>query len=553
MPRTEKGSRAQYLPPRLQTQLANQWRPVEVVKRVNKMGEQVLVFNDSSVLDLQLTTSINIPSCLPVGSQYLTSELTTGISTTGVVQRGIADKFLIPVTPSSSSFEPFDDHCNPASDAISTREQFYLTGSEVSLVGEGFETPLWSKTKFEIDITPVNDSAFGIQNYTSGSSNYLMSYWNKDTRRYEGVGSGKEFSTYISERNEAGLLHFLSEKAIGFGAVLDEGTVSSTIVSASYLVCNPISNFGFPSSEKYEATSSCLIPMNRYISEPFLLEKVVLYFSGALNNHTYIGSYACISTFFILNQRGAQINNLDISLTYNSASVSLIPLVSSSHNLHSTRDLVTWMQISKNANSGEPVYDEGLRREATYNSLFGSAPLRSEFSRQFVVSGAVKSAIKYDQGYNCIINVTSDVNQKTAEYAESFNVSGRNLIGDNGRSFLNPDTSPTVVGNARFSSFWTSPITRQINKSYSKVNPYLLLPTDKLIFGWQLPYSYLTFNENSSDLPMYPGAGPALTASMNGVHKIIFYGSLLRDNKEFHESFEQSCPTDVVTVENYGI
>ena len=73
-----------------------------------------------------------------------------------------------------------------------------------------------------------------------------------------------------------------------------------------------------------------------------------------------------------------------------------------------------------------------------------------------------------------------------------------------------------------------------INSRYTKPNPYILLPSDKLTFGFQLPWD----NDNGI-------AQNSLTFATTGINKITLYGSSLRVNpetnqlEEYHDTLNQ--------------
>lgn len=403
---------------------------------------------------------------------------------------------------------------------------------------------MWAKNKIEIDITPLEEHSFGIVNFLSTSSNFVMAYWNKDTKKYEGIGNGNEFDKYKNSTfDEAGLQTFLSEKAIGFGASLDNGSVAGSIASASFLIGNPISNFGFPSTNTYEATSSNCIAMKDYISEPFLVEKMVLYFSGALNYNNYFAeTRGCLTTFFVLNQRKGFIHNVQRNVSYNSGSLSELTTTIDNSDQMTMRDLVSWVQISKKPYSGLTDFDKGLDREYNYDGY--------EYNQQFVVSGVIKSPLEYSEGLRMAIASVDDNTRNTVEYIETLEQSGRNLTEDRGRSYVNPwQTSPSF-GAITLQSVLPGipPVNTFAKAKYHKPNPYLLLPTDNLVFGFQVPYSTFPFNQFFNDIPTYNGLGPTLSASASGIHKVVFYGSLLRDNKEHHDTFETGTELEMYSV-----
>lgn len=542
MPRIEKGTRVKSLPPKVQLLQKNS---LFYPKNTLMIGSGSYPFNETKAVRLNVIGNLAFPTGLPTNSPYLeNNNVTSSLQTTGKTNSFVFDSFLQPKEQETLN-KPFVDFLIPEADAMKDcSASFYATGSKLEDVGEGFGQPLWSKTKITIDITPSEEHSFGIVNFLSTSSNFVMAYWNKNTRKYEGIGNGNEFDKYSGVSDIGGLVSFLNEKAIGFGSSLDNGGILGTIASASFLIGNPISNFGFPSTALYEATSSNTILMKDYISEPFLVEKMVLYFSGALDHHNYFAdSRGSLTTFFVLNQRQGFANKVQRTITYNSGTdAGLQRTITNSEQMGTIRDLVSWVQISKIPHSGKAEYDLGLSREYDYDS--------AGFNQQLIVSGVIKSPLEYSQGQMVAIASVDDTTRNTPEYIENLEVSGRNLLGDRGRSFVNPwQTSPTYGAITLQSILPTiSSINTYAKAKYHKPNPYLLLPTDKLVFGFQVPYSSWPFNQFFSDQPTYDGVGPTLTASATGIHKVVFYGSLLKNNKEHHDTFETSTEQELFSV-----
>ena len=148
------------------------------------------------------------------------------------------------------------------------------------------------------------------------------------------------------------------------------------------------------------------------------------------------------------------------------------------------------------------------------------------YTNQLIISSSVKSSVKYDgtgiyaqkyvpTGYSILLS-------------QSLNSSGRNQINPaNGRDWR------TTIESNQLTGMYATPLAGtleavEINEIYTKTNPYLLLPTDKLSFGCQLPWSatmgYLNYQATSS-------IGFATT----GINKIILYGSTLRVNPETNQ------------------
>lgn len=548
--RIEKGSRIKTLPVKVQRQLFDQTKG-RFNGIVGNVGpQQSSSFSDSWFIQTvnNVTTNLHMPSHLPVsGAEYffVNPDQKTGMivpTTSSLNRRDIENSIQYKFAhENTSSFKPFVEIGIPE---LAKKESFFQSGSKVSEIGgQGFDAPLWSKTKIEIDLTPSVDHSFGITNFTSGSSNFLMAYWNKDTKTYEGIGNGNEFDKYKDDLTVSGLKSFLTEKAIGFGASLDDSVINKGVVSASYLIGGPINNFGFPNASQYEATSSNLVNMSNYINRPFLLEKMVLYVSAALdlNNYRFPNTQGCLSTFFVLNQRKGLLKFLRREVLYNADnSTPSVTLTIDNEDLPNLRDLVSWMQIGKIPTTPDVPYNEGLQREFAYAGT-------ANVSGQFIVSGSVKIPIEHELGPIMTILVRASAIQ-TCEYFESYKTSGRNMINDFGRNYINAWEKAELFGPINFTSYFPS-IPRfftSANKKYSKNNPYILLPTDNLVFGWQVPYAIFPFNTFADMWSTYDGIGPQLTFSKNGIHKIIFYGSYLEEtDKAYYENSIEPSQLDI--------
>jgi hypothetical protein len=585
MARSEKNTRVRGLPPKLFVQQKDgRTGSLPSKARVasdNRSGAYGVRFDDTNTINF-VSGVIALGSGVPVGmiqkpafeefgQDIIKSEPMT---VTSSVEKSVAPTFMA-FTP-GQAMTPFQDHDNPAADGKSNKESFYATGSLPSDVGEGFEQPLWAKSKIEIDLTPSVTHSFGIQNFLSTSNNFPMAYWNNTTKRYDGVGQGIEFDKDgYNKPNLQGLKNFLEEQTFGFQGSLLIDTTGLSIFDAS-LLFQPISNFGFPNHPKYEADSDHYIEVSDYIDSPFLLEKIVLVFSGAMDLNGFPGGLGTdipihATSFFILNQKSSLVQKKYISslgerlvgpqrITYISESAGIGTPFSASFTTGSNldthaRDLVTWAQVVM-LSGAHGLTDETFptaERELTITTT-------SSWSGKFALSGAVKSPLAYDEGFVGAANTDNVLTQSTPEYKNQWANFGRNQIGDTGRNFLNVlgATSASVTGSVP-SYYFRNPssgpagdgrITQSLNRSYSKPNPYMIYPGDRLIFGWEVPYSYrgqqiFPDRIGAAGLPVYGGLGPQLSFATSP-QKIILYGSQVKEGKEHHDTLNQLLTTVVV-------
>jgi hypothetical protein len=464
------------------------------------------------------------------------------IVASGSLQKGISDIFVT-FTP-GQDIQPFQDFSNPEVDgkisaSIGGVNPFYATGSAVEVTGLGFQQPLWSKNKIEIDITPVAEQTINVYYRNTYSNSYPMFYWNPSTKQYEGLGDGVGLEAATG--NLTGLRGFLEEKTVGFGGCLDNGALPSGLQEYAFKIRNrPISNFGFPYHPKFAATSSQLIDMKNYISEPFLLEKIVLEFSGSISV-PLVETNVSIQTFFLLNQRSyVPSKSIGEQIISYATGALLAPwtasFITSSYSGRTYQDLVDYMQIAfYKANGFGPTGLAQSPRELNFlDNPNNIGPTN------FIISSSCKSPIKFEEGIRTFFSgaVLDD-----RFYIEKNEFSGRNGANEvNGREWLTSYENPVIVGTASYYIGGPDNII-DINAAYTKLNPYVLLPTDKLTFGGQLPLSL--FGTNVGDQS-------SITFSPQGINKIILYGSTLRVNpetnqlEEYHDTLNQLLSSESI-------
>lgn len=552
MPRTLKNTRVKGLPPKVQLRnldaITGSFPTHARLPSDNRTGVYGVVYDDlNTVVFKSYSGSLSLPSGLPVSNPALSNdELTSDIVVTGVLRKGVGDE-LISIPRPGQEFQPFRDDGNVAVDGLSARNPFYATGSRVSDVGEGFDQPLWSKSKFEVDLTPSVTHSFFIQNYTSASNNYPMAYWNKARKVWEGVGAGKEFGSYTAG-DETAFRAFCEDQCIGFGNGINQGSVGNAEFSAGA----KISNFSFPFHVKYHATSSNTIAMSDYIKSPFLLEKIVLEWSGSFNfNSTRFATSTnyTISTFFILNQRKPFAYNdpsyqsfvykTGDSHTHDLVVSATIPGSYNGGSVYNTvRDLVTYAQVVGIASSAGATTIDRVSRDLT---LISGPPRSGSFGAwngRLTMSASVKNPLPNDGldqiqvGHNDGGVRSMMTINKNSTRSGLFSPSGRDFVGSFSKGKL-LQTTDVLIGDP---SFVEPTGSIKVLDKYSKINPYLLQPSDHLIFGWQLPVANQINSPGGT--PQYNGKGTELIFAP-APSKITFYGSFIREGKEHHDTLNQ--------------
>ena len=455
-------------------------------------------------------------------SGAVVNQPTKWIVASGSMKKNVADTFIT-FTP-GQDIQAFRDNSNPAvvgkiSSSVNGINPFYATGSAVRVTGQGFQQPLWSKSKIEIDLTPATTHTV-IMVPTGSNVNYPMMYWNKERKLYEGIGSGTGVSgAYSSANNLNGIRALLDEQTLGFGTSLARG---ENIPQESLgVLARQISSFGFPYHQKFQPTGSQQISMDEYISEPFLLEKIVFEVSSALRVYPDSFISSPIWTFFLLNSRtniSGSVVGIQTITPYqlNSNTPFLTSSISNGYQL----DLVDYFQIAFTGSvlSNPGYYFKSTDRELILrNPLYTAvSPTNIYYSNQMTISSSVKTSIAYNGVYSIFA--------ATRFFRQDLSISGRSSISSlNGRDWVTSFGKPEILNTFAFT--YGPPTV--VNKSYTKTNPYLLLPTDKLTIGCQLPWSLYASEYNS--------VSSSITFSPQGINKITLYGSSLRVNPETNQ------------------
>ena len=459
------------------------------------------------------------------------------IVASGSMKKDVSDTFVT-FTP-GQDIEPFQDFANPEVDAkisnvTSSNYQFFATGSLVETTGLGFQQPLWSKNRIEIDITPAAEQTFTLYKSASVGS-YPMGYWNPNTKLYEGIGTGKGIDSYQS--GLTGLKESLDFQTFGFAPSVDDGIALKAFPAGAYnIIARPISVFGFPYDTKFQPTSSQLITGESIISEPFLLEKLVLQISGTLTIPAV--STTGIMTFYLLNRRSTLPNKVVGEQTIGyiaSSSTNVLSTTTSSISTDYFLDLVDHIQFSLSTSLDTRGFL--LNREAVITK---PSPWTGTVSLQFEMKSVVKSPVGYEESF--LMPFSGSLYAAYNCVKCKLNSSGRNqVIEVNGRDWKNSFEKPVVIGTAA-ENIGGANDSFPVNSEYVKKNPYLLLPSDQLIFGFQLPSSRINDEATHSTFKF----------ATTGINKIILYGSTLRLNpetnqlEEYHDTLNQLLSSNSV-------
>lgn len=520
-------SRSKGLPPKVQL------RTKDSLAAAYPTGHgYVAAFDDTRTVVFTSYVSMSMGAGLPSGSQYLTDELTTDMYAPGVLRKGVGDAWIDPLI---ETFTPFRDSEQPAVDGKSSGDIFYATGSAVGLIGEGFDQPLWSKTKLEIDLTPSLVHSYSIQNNTgtSARNNFPTLYWNNELKKYEGIGNGIEWVTYTTA-SQVALSRFLEEQCIGFGTSYVQALSIPPNLPLNKTFGQNISNFGFPFHPKFHATASNLISMSDVITGPFLVEKILLTISAAFHvgaSHTKkLFNDISILNFFVLNQRrpfsitNPSLQTIDYNIVGPTSFVTGAFIPGSNPSTATVRDLITTLKIglifSQSTTAFQQAYDE-LQVDA---KILIDTPLPLTFSGRVDVSGAVRNNLP-SNGFNTVLNING-VGGGFLMLNKQINASRNGLNMPSGRGWLGDLSTPQVLRSITQNGF-----VFQILQNYYKTNPYIILPSDQLIFGCQIPYASTLSFETVPASASFVGEGTVMEFAAKE-SKLYIFGSYIKENKE---------------------
>lgn len=527
---------------RLIDSLTGSYPTISRVGDPDRSGRYEVRFDDTRTVIFRTATLVDMPTTLHKGSQFLVG--ITGIETTGVVRKGVADE-VIPYTTGGGDLRPFDETRVP----IGPRDDpFYRSGSIESAVGFGFTSPLFSKTSFRVDLgvqtsTTLQLSASTVADtlITGGgrSGSFPMAYYNFGLKRWDRVGRGIAYDT----ENAADTPVNSTNQMIGFSASpygdTTHGASVQVIANASQSAV-PMDNFGFPMHQKFHATSSQVLSLSDYIDRPFVLEKVVYEFTASFSGSRYykVQEEQFFNTFFILNQK----RPFEINLAYDNANTfgnhasiltasvpaSLVLAPGGSTTAVNTgRELVTWMQVAshlKSFNSSSKSYRTFGKRELNF---------RTDNSTQWSGSFALPGTVKSPAGQTLLSYYVDDAQVNEGPVAWRFG--GRGNTGyPSGRDLV----APMPANPVNFTSF--GGITVQVANVLSSTSPYILHPDDNLVFGWQVAW----FADNR--VQIVPNAGKPSLTLLPGHGKVTFFGSQLRENVEFHDTMNQPLTSPAI-------
>ena len=443
----------------------------------------------------------------------------------------------------------------------------------------------------EINVNPVSNTTFGVTGSVVADEQmfYPMVYWNDSLKRWERMGDGNYLATqsgFIQGR-------IFAKATIGFapteGLFLPDKTKDFDAAFGNYGL--PVDNFGFPASDKFHATSSQCIDMSSLICEPFVVQKMEYVFdsdmyvdsqssSGYVERTATTGSNidtvsmnASMFTFFVMKQSNNDIYVREYaSRIAKTADTSVSDMTSYrvaatlKSGFYSSRDLVNYMQVL--------IYGNGTDSEQTYYGSFNNGQNTTKYvdghkgflsgglgrelnlsasnfidstttfdsanyahSGKLTITGTVRQDISHesygivydiDSGNEWAIHDLGNV-RHDSEIREKFNPRG--FIKNTKAREINEGSStnfPLFLNSATTASIGIN--TKQIlQNNFNRRSPFILLPKDKLVLGWQSPMTM-----NPYGITGNPGESSQMTIKA-GTGRLKLYGSYISNGKKKHK------------------
>ena len=552
-----------------------------------KMPIEVTQF--SSTDDVLVKYPYSLPSTFEnIRNFVATPHATASIETFGRAHSGLT----IPHVPvfSRESLKPFDDSRVHLEDS-----SFYRVGTP-STIFPGFESPLKSKSVITFDLisNAEVDSGLGthifyatssladgtdvVHKSTVGKSGSGMAYWNRARRTWEMLEPDHidNHSNDPLERRRSCLGFSPSDGNIPF--MPTHPNLNSSMFDLGSAVGNPVSEFGFPLASQYNATSSQCYDMSQHISSPFLVEKIVLEIEGEFGLNTMANSATLydqpfFKQFFVLAQH-TDGDNPHVTGSYGvihktqttnppgSGIATPVKIDALGH-----RELVGYAKIgfirddhpalpalnSRRAarlGANKDLYDRMVKApDAAFNTAHG---VSGSFTVEFEPSVA-----SFSEGTSLLYLRDDNTASKNPPAADDYL-----LLTNAGAATTTGDFSGRQIG----SSFSNLPITKiitttdnpaegvlpiEVRRQVRQHSPYLLMPQDRLIFGWQ----------NRAQQVQAAGRGPFIATS--DVHreeraiavrqvdriskaKVTLFGSHISNDVEAHNSFNENLTNNSV-------
>ena len=327
----------------------------------------------------------------------------------------------------------------------------------------------------------------------------------------------------------------------------------------------PVDTYSFPWGIQYNATGSQEILMSDYIEAPFLIQKMRVYVDGVFGVGTSSVNlrsfYPLIKNLFILNQtsNGDNPHTKKTELVKSRVSGGAGSIGDEQKDVLrvGSREIISWAKLGFVRDDSfllNNLQDDGVKNAYLvakddfdnlyqYESNASVAHITASFSFDLDPKNILSSDFVSTHGKR---RADTEIGQKsTVPVVVSNTLGGAGLLGEaSGRQI------GSSLGNAQkeltgsFSSFPdTTGVPRLFPKtSHYNISPYLVHPTDRLVFGWQ----NIQMRNNVADSTLDEQAEADQFVDKLKNVKIVLYGSHVRGGVEYIPSMNQNLSTNQI-------
>jgi hypothetical protein len=515
-------------------------------------GQYASTFDDTKTI---LFTGGNLvyPTGLRSTSYWVSGGVATpnilqGLTAQGTSSAGVSDAH-VSFTP-GQSIGPF----NESRIYLDNDSQFYQTGTDPGIL-PGFDQRLSSKVSISIDTTPTSKSevfwSTGTLPNASGFSGGVssgISYFSWADKKWQPfgnltTGSNVDYQNKSYEVSSSSYLAIAPSTSPTAAGVLD--------LPAEKVFGMPVSTFGFPFADKFDATGSQLLSLSNSLTAPLLVEKVVFEFSGTLSGpafRTVLGNPTepVVQTFVIMRESQSPTQgNFSVPGIYldRDPFPDVFVETQNTYNTHKHREIV-WFGRAASFHNG--IFPTAAGIQSQFPEIYESADL-------WAASEAGTSG--YPTGTFRIESPVRVCSQAPFSSALIANRESESLIGDsyfvgnavggaslkdisNGRSFIKSIVGSDVTGSYAYLDGLT---VNKFTKYFSEA-PFVLLPSDKIIFA---AIHQIAQDQSFGNRERNTAFRDRLTIAP-GASKITLYGSLLRNNLPKESETNQPLTSDAI-------
>lgn len=575
-----------------------------------RTGKNNIYFDDCRTKLFENNVQITLPTTL-VNDSIISSDLISSIgSVTGNVDPLAVDQFITHFDQ-SENITPFDENYLFEQNEIAVVNSSFMTSSGYYVAPDKFKLKTSDKTaiRMEFPLSSVstlssNTSSLYYFNKDIGTFEEVaqeLSYNKKDgSLRLLTDVAPLLFTPY-------GMHHLPIQNVHLIDNIFNSYKYSTTVTGDGTANDAPfqVGNYTTASliNPRHQATSSQLINMSNYISHPLLVEKIIVEFpfqagNGWLNDNFAIREIAQDDLTFTSDVGGPMIT---FALLRQDATDKKFRDLIASGTITSITDMTTGSyHVCTVEYTGGPGYRDNIANPEGLGYFINPAyvidntnvnqiklqlePQVTSHVLRHRVSGSV-AAFMYSSMVNtyenksnstkALGNFFSPINRRSSKYIDS----SRNIYGNSfsllKASDIDPAINPILSMDDQYEDGLQTendpsapPAVIKSSKlcidvvSKTTKSPYLLYPEDNLVFCLNKHRSVASDDNNDWDFTAQAGgdfgedyANPlVLKASHDvtiptGLFKITLYGSLIKEDREFHDTLNQRLETNEIYEE----